>query len=141
MKLSWEDYISITIHQTDLSLTNYIKNRLAPFNLAPEQNLILMLLWEKDGLSQNEISMKLDKDKTNIARMVVNLEGKGIIRRTVSPYDRRSFEVYLTDKGKELGEKVIPITEEFNELVINGISSDELAELSRILQKMRSNVQ
>ncbi|MBG9546053.1 MarR family transcriptional regulator [Cytobacillus firmus] len=141
MKLSWGDYISIAIHQTDLTLTGYIKQKLAPFNLAPEQNLILMLLWERDGLSQNAIAETLNKDKTNIARMVLNLERKGFIKRTISQSDRRSLIVNLTEEGKVLGDKIIPITEEFNHLVIKGITEEEIKELDRILTKMRRNVQ
>lgn len=141
LKFSFQDYISIFIHQTDLTLTNYIKNKLAPTNLAPEQNLIMMLLWEKDGLNQNEIAEKLRKDKTNIARMVYNLEQKGFIRRVCGEQDRRSLFVYLTDKGKELGNYVIPIAEEFNDLVCHGVTQEELIELRRILSKMCANVQ
>lgn len=141
MKLALADYISIFIHQTDLTLTNYVKSKLAPFQLAPEQNLIMMLLWEKDGLTQNEIAEKLDKDKTNIARMVFNLEQKGFIRRVCPEHDRRSLKVHLTEQGKELGSRVIPIAEEFNDLVCKGISNEELSEVRRILTKMRANVQ
>ena len=81
MNLSFKDYISIKIHQTDLTLTSCVKAKLEPFNLAPEQNLIMMLLWEKDGLTQNQIVEILGKDKTNIARMALNLENKGFIKR------------------------------------------------------------
>ncbi len=140
LKMPLDDYISIFIHQADLSLTNYVKSKLAPFNLAPEQNLVMMILWEKDGLTQNEIGEKLNKDKTNIARMVFNLEQKGFIRR-VNENDRRSLRVYLTEKGQELGHQVIPIAEEFNRLVCAGITSEELMEFKRILTKMCSNVQ
>lgn len=141
MKLFLNDYISILIHQTDLTLTSYVKNKLAPLNIAPEQNLIMMLLWEQDGLTQNEIAKKLYKDKTNIARMASNLEKKGFIQRVISKEDRRSLKLYLTHEGKELGNSVIPIAEEFNRLVCNGITDEELKELRRILAKMRDNVQ
>lgn len=140
MKLSVDDYISIFIHQTDLTLTNYIKSKLAPNNLAPEQNLIMMLLWEKDGLSQNEIAAKLNKDKTNIARMVYNLEQKGFIRRVSCDQDRRLLKVYLTGEGKELCNHVIPIAEQFNNMVCKGISQEELMEVRRILSKMCANL-
>lgn len=141
MGLSWGDYISIAIHQTDLTLTGYIKKKLAPFNLAPEQNLILMLLWEQDGLSQSTIAETLNKDKTNIARMVSNLEEKGFIKRTQSPSDRRSLTVNLTQEGKALGDEITLITEEFNELVTKGISEEEIEEVRRILAKISANVQ
>lgn len=139
--LPLQEYISIFIHQTDLALTNYIKSKLAPFHLAPEQNLIMMLLWEKDGLNQNEIAEKLKKDKTNIARMVYNLEQKGFIRRVTGEHDRRSLKVFLTNEGKNLGNQVIPISEDFNRLVSKGITNEELSELRRILTKLCSNVE
>ncbi|OLO27052.1 MarR family transcriptional regulator [Alkalihalophilus pseudofirmus] len=140
MKLSLNDYISIKIHQTDLHLTSYIKAKLEAFNIAPEQNLIMMLLWEKDGLTQNQISLKLNKDKTNIARMASNLEKKGFISRRNCNDDRRSVKLFLTPDGKALGEKVIPITEEFNEIVIKDITDEELELLEKILSKMSKNV-
>ncbi|ALS22536.1 MarR family winged helix-turn-helix transcriptional regulator [Paenibacillus naphthalenovorans] len=135
-----DEYISIFIHQTDLTLTSYIKKQLAPYNLAPEQNLVMMLLWEKDGLTQNEIAELLVKDKTNVARMLFNLEQKGFIRRACPKNDRRSLIVYLTEEGKQLGNHIIPLTEKFNELVKNGITNEELKELKRILTKISHNV-
>lgn len=140
MKLSLNDYISIFIHQTDLFLTSYVKQKLAPFNIAPEQNLVMMLLWEQDGLTQNEVAIKLGKDKTNIARMVAGLESKGFIKRINCPRDRRSQRLYLTDKGIELKGHIVPIAEEFNESVCKDISEEELLQVKRILKKMRENV-
>ncbi len=140
MKISMDDYISILIHQTDLALTSYIKAKLAHLNIAPEQNLILILLWEKDGLSQNEIAKRLNKDKTNIARMICSLEKKELISRKVNEKDCRSFNVYLTAKGISLGEKVYPITEEFNRIVCSGITNEELQMVNNILLKMQRNV-
>ncbi|MGJ9383803.1 MarR family winged helix-turn-helix transcriptional regulator [Salipaludibacillus sp. CF4.18] len=140
MKLSFQDYISIKIHQTDLDLTSYIKSKLEPYNLAPEQNLVMMLLWEKDGLTQNQLAKALNKDKTNIARMVSNLEGKGFLNRSKCPNDQRSMEIYLTSCGKELGNQVIPILENFNKVVCKGISTEELKEMERLLHLMNHNI-
>ncbi|ASF39380.1 MarR family transcriptional regulator [Halobacillus halophilus] len=139
MKLSFEDYISIKIHRTDLKLTNYIKSRLEPYNLAPEQNLIMMLLWEEDGLNQRQISRKLNKDKTNIARMASNLENKGFITRNYSSEDRRSLELYLTPTGSELREEILPVTEEFNKIATKNLTSREKEQLEDLLSKIDQN--
>lgn len=141
MNTKFQDYISIKIHKTDLNLTSCIKARLEEFNLAPEQNLVMMLLWEKDGLTQNQLAEKLGKDKTNLARMASSLEKKGFIKRTSCQDDRRSLKVYLTETGKKLGERVLPIAEEFNEIVRQDISQEEIAELERLLAKVNANVQ
>ncbi|SFG44782.1 DNA-binding transcriptional regulator, MarR family [Halobacillus alkaliphilus] len=139
MKLSFEDYISIKIHRTDLKLTNYIKSRLEPYNLAPEQNLIMMLLWEEDGLNQRQIARKLNKDKTNIARMASNLENKGFIIRNYSSKDRRSLELYLTTTGSELREVILPVTEEFNNIATKNLTSREKDQLEHLLNKIDQN--
>ena len=141
MNLSFKDYISIKIHQTDLTLTSCVKAKLEPFNLAPEQNLIMMLLWEKNGLTQNQIAEILEKDKTNIARMSLNLENKGFIKRVGCPNDRRSLNLYLTPEGYALSKQVVPILEEFNDIICEGISKEELVFLENILLKFNKNVQ
>lgn len=141
MNLTLKEYISIKIHKTDLQLTSFIKSKLEPYNLAPEQNLIMMLLWEKDGLTQNQLVESLNKDKTNIARMASNLENKGFIKRINCEDDRRSVRLYLTEAGKDLGEKVIPIAEEFNDIICKGISGDDLLQLESILAKININIQ
>ena len=137
----FKDYISIKLHKTDLNLTNFIKSKLEPYNLAPEQNLIMLLLWEQEGLTQNQLVEYLSKDKTNIARMTSSLEKKGFIRKIHCNDDRRSVKLYLTDAGKNLSKTVLPIAEKFNEVVTNGISKEELAQLEQTLAKMNQNVQ
>ncbi|WP_370519761.1 hypothetical protein [Pontibacillus sp. HMF3514] len=49
--------------------------------------------------------------------------------------------LYLTEYGKELGEKVMPVAEEFNDVVTKGISNEEIQELERLFSKIDQNVQ
>lgn len=134
------DNIGVFIHTIDLEITNFVNNRLASFKLTSEQNLIMALLWEKEGISQNEISAKLNKDKAGVARMVNTLEKKGYIRREICPNDRRSVEVYLTAEGKRLGDEIIPINKDILEVITSGMSGKEIAELQMLLMKVRNNV-
>ncbi len=140
MTLTLNDFISIFIHQTDLELTGYVKAKLSPFNIAPEQNLIMMLLWEKDGLSQNMVANKLNKDKTNIARMAYGLEQKGFVKRLNCPMDRRVQRLYLTKEGAELKKHIIPIATQFNQVLCQNITLEELNQVRQILSKMRANL-
>ncbi|GAE28474.1 transcriptional regulator [Halalkalibacter wakoensis JCM 9140] len=101
----------------------------------------MMLLWEEDGLSQHQLVNKLDKDKTNIARMSSSLEKKGFITRSNCSNDRRSVKLFLTPCGKKLGEEIIPIAEAFNEVVCKGLSKEDLQHMEKLLDKMNKNVQ
>ena len=135
------DNIGVLIHTVDLEITQYLKKQLAPYQLAPEQHLILALLLDGEGMSQNCIAEQLGKDKSSITRMIFSLEGKGYIRRVGCPNDRRSVEVYLTDKGKELREAVSTISTTTRELLSKGLTEEETSELRRLLGKVRENAQ
>ncbi|UOQ42910.1 MarR family transcriptional regulator [Halobacillus salinarum] len=141
MSLSFQDYISIKIHQTDLRLTSFIKTKLVDYNLAPEQNLIMMLLWETNGLTQNQLAHKLNKDKTNVARMAVSLEKKGFIDRIPSSDDKRSLQLSLTAEGRKLKHQILPEAEDFNAKVCSDFSKEELDELNRLLTKINRNIE
>ncbi|ELK48063.1 MarR family transcriptional regulator [Halobacillus sp. ACCC02827] len=140
MKRSFQNHISIKLHQTDLKLTSFIKAKLAPYNLAPEQNLIMMLLWEEDGLTQNQIANYLGKDKANIARMASSLEKKGYIERCFRIDDMRSLELHLTESGRMLEAKVTAVTDEINEVVNQTMTEAEMNELDRLLLKMQQSI-
>ncbi|WP_022794850.1 MarR family transcriptional regulator [Marinococcus halotolerans] len=135
-----EDFISIMIHQTDLKLTSFIKEELREFNLTPEQNLIMMLLWEEDGRTQNDIARRLQKDKTNIARMAVQLEKKQFVRRVSGVEDQRAMQLFVTEEGRQLQETVRPKAERFNAAVTKDISAEELKALEQTLAKINKNV-
>ncbi|WP_316569401.1 MarR family transcriptional regulator [Neobacillus sp. YIM B06451] len=133
-------YIGLLIRNADLTIANYVKKQLEPFNLAPEQNLIMMMLWEKDGISPNELSLRLKKDKGNIARMIGSLEKKGYIKRIDDPFDKRTFKVHLTEAGRQLECKVAPILDEASRTVMNGISAEQTLQLQKILTKIIHNI-
>lgn len=133
-------HIGLLIRDADLTIANFVKKQLEPFNLAPEQNLIMMMLWEKDGISPNEISLHLNKDKANIARMIASLEKKRYIKRMADPCDKRTFKVHLTDEGRQLECQVAPILKEASRTVMDGISAEQALQLQEILTKIIQNI-
>lgn len=134
-----DENIGVLIRNAHLNISNYAKKQLEPFNLAPEQNLIMMTLWKKDGLSPNELSFQLNKDKANVARMIASLEKKGYITRVDDPSDKRTFKVQLTEEGKQLERLVLPVLKEAHQNVVNGISKEQLDVLQNMISKMISN--
>ncbi len=136
-----EKSYTVFIRDVHLAIAGYIKHKLAPFNLAPEQTFVMMLLWKKDGLTQNEIGERLGKDKTNITRMLSNLESKGFIRKITCTDDRRCFKIYLTTEGAKLEPAVCEIMKEAGMDLMDGISEDERAVLHRLLSRIKQNAQ
>jgi MarR family transcriptional regulator, organic hydroperoxide resistance regulator len=138
MKL--EEFLSVMIHRTDLQLNKYYQRVITPFNLSVENWDILVILWEKDGVTQREISARSGKDQPNIARMLLSLEKKGYIYRTPHETDRRSLRVYLTETGKKLESELFPPSIEAYKYAFRGISEEEKKQFKAILDKIQHNI-
>ncbi|GIN59171.1 MarR family winged helix-turn-helix transcriptional regulator [Lederbergia ruris] len=138
--MNLNDHIGILIHNADLAITSYVRKHLEPFNLAPEQNLIMMILWNQDGVSSNELVSQLNKDKAGIARMIASLEGKGYIKKVADPNDKRSFKIHLTDEGKRLAHSVIPIQRNMRETLTKGMTKEEIDDLQKLITKVMNNI-
>ena len=74
------------------------------------QYLVLMVLWETDTISVNEISKKLILNTNTITPLLKRMETQGIIERHRSENDERKVIVNLTQKGKlmQIEAAVIP---------------------------------
>lgn len=134
------EHVGVLLHKVDLNITNYLKKELIPYQLAPEQHLLMALLLESEGLSQSEISKTLHKDKSSVTRMIVSLEKKGYIHRAISKMDRRSVEVYLTEEGRDLEEVINRVSKNTKALLEGSFEENELTELKRLLMKVQSNL-
>lgn len=135
-----EKYIGVIVQQAALKLNNYYQKVVNPFDITVDQWEILVILWEKEGITQKELAERLHKDQTNIARMLFKLERKGFIYRVTHETDRRSLRVYLTPKGHEVKDGILASSIEAYQNTIKGLSEEEAETFRRILAVMYNNV-
>lgn len=112
----------------------------AGFEITPEEWVILNRLWESDGMNQNEISQKTLKDKTTVTRFLNAMEEDGLIRRVVAESDRRNRLIFLTERGKRLKEKLIPIAKSLLGDVAIGLNKEQLAVTMEVLARIEQNL-
>jgi DNA-binding MarR family transcriptional regulator len=111
----------------------------AGFDVSYEQWSILIHLYRKDGLTQQELSKLAVKDKASITRLLNVLEKKNIVLRIPDRSDKRSKLVYLTNKAKELKRDLIGLVEEMLKEAEMGISFEEMEQCRTTLNKIFSN--
>lgn len=73
------------------------------------QYLVLMVLWEEDEMSVNNIGKRLHLDSGTLTPLLKRMESKGLIVRNRCKIDERTVKISLTDKGKELKQKAVKI--------------------------------
>ncbi len=88
------------------------------------------------GLSQDKLVKHLCINKSSVTRHLAWLEKNGYVERVTSEEDKRELLVSPTQKMLDILPEVAKITQEWNSLVAEGITAEELDLFHRILDKM-----
>ena len=76
------------------------------FGVTADQFVVLGLLAERDGVSQREICSRCYSDPSTIGALVRLMEKRGWVRRETDPLDGRARQVYLTEAGRDLQQRL-----------------------------------
>lgn len=79
---------------------------LAALGVTADQFVLLSLLAEQDGITQQELVRRASSDANTVRAMLVRLEGRGLVTRRRHPTDGRALSVTLTRKGRQTHERL-----------------------------------
>lgn len=105
------------------------------------QGLVLHMLAEKDGMTQTEITEKLDVRPSSLGELVAKLEKNGYVERRQNENDKRAINVFLTDKGREAEKEFINPRQKDAETWCLGLSEDDKAQLTNLLDKLINSME
>lgn len=106
----------------------------------PEQWTVLLSLWEKDGVTQQDLCNETFKDKPSMTRLINNMEKMQLVVRVASKTDKRYNQIYLTKNGRELEEIARFIANRTLKEALNGLSTNELRISQNVLKKIFNNI-
>ncbi|WP_314309092.1 MarR family transcriptional regulator [Kingella denitrificans] len=98
---------------------------LKPLGISPAQFPILLELWQKDGLSQQELVERADLKQATIANTLARMERDGLITREPNPDDARSRLIMLTEQARALQQQSTEIAKAINQTALSDLSADE----------------
>jgi DNA-binding MarR family transcriptional regulator len=117
----------------------YIGRELEPLKIGGGQYTILLLLYETDGMRQEEVSSVLHVNKGTVARSVKALEAEGYIRKTQDELDGRAFRLWITEKGLAAETEIRRVINDWSGVLMAGFPADEKEEFERTLSRMMGN--
>ena len=113
--------------------------RLNGIDITPEQWTILLSLWEKDGITQQELCNATFKDKPSMTRLIDNMERQHLVVRISDKRDRRTNLIHLTKTGRELEGKAFVIANQTLKEGLKEISMEDLKIAQEVLRKIFMN--
>ena len=110
--------------------------RVEKIGLTPAHAGILRLVQGSEGLSQQTLGRELRVLPSRLVVLIDDLEARGLIERRDHPTDRRSYALYLTDKGRDTLQAIGRIAREHQESLCAALNDDERAQLAALLQRI-----
>jgi DNA-binding MarR family transcriptional regulator len=132
------EHLCFKLYSTSLKMTQLYKPMLAELNLTYPQYLVMVVLWEDEGLGIKELSARLQLDPGSVTPVVKRLEQEGYLTRGRDPEDERNRVLTLTPAGKKLRTAGAQIAQRVAQAC--AISHDELKAMAQSLDQLNSKL-
>jgi DNA-binding MarR family transcriptional regulator len=110
--LCLENQLCFSLYAAAHAIKKSYRPLLEDLGLTYPQYLILIVLWETDGLKVSEIGHRLTLDSGTLTPVLKRLETSGLVRRTRRLQDEREVEIGLTAAGRALRERALGVRRE-----------------------------
>jgi DNA-binding MarR family transcriptional regulator len=119
---------------------NLVSIALADLGLHIGQEILLMYLWENDGLIQSELAVLMEVEPPTLTKMLNRMERAELLERCRDEADARVYRVYLTDKGRSLQEPVTHLWTVLENRILTDLTLEEQLLFRRLLLQVRHNL-
>jgi DNA-binding MarR family transcriptional regulator len=133
-----DEQLCFALYSASLAMTKAYKPLLESLGLTYPQYLVLLALWENDGIPLRELAERLHQDSGALTPVVKRLEAEGHVSRQRDPKDERNLAIVLTERGRELRQQAKRVNASIG--VACGLDGDEAAKLRQTLRELRTSL-
>jgi DNA-binding MarR family transcriptional regulator len=134
------DRLAHLIRDAGRSLGHRLTPLLAEHDIPFGHWTFLRVLWDRDGLTQKELSDAVGVTEPTTFAAVKALMDRGYITRRHNPGNKRKFYVYLTPEGAALRDVLVPLAEEVNRIAVEGIPPENITLMRETLLQIIENL-
>ena len=125
-------------------LINLVMSRqfqLRGLDVTREQEAILRELAQLDGCNQADLAQRTGQDRNNLSRTLGLLEAKQLVRRDVSPEDKRHSVVRLTPAGRRMQQQALQAVDAYRDALYAGFTAQEIDDFARAVSRLTTNLE
>jgi DNA-binding MarR family transcriptional regulator len=136
--LMLDNQICFAVYSTAHAFNRVYKPLLDKLGLTYPQYLVMLVLWERDGVPVKDIGERLFLDSGTLTPLLKRLEAANLVRRTRSTEDERQVLIALTPQGQALREKARAVPQGI--LAASACSLGELSAMKKELVALRDRL-
>lgn len=132
--LKLDHQLCFALYAATHSITRAYRSALDQAGITYTQYLVMLVLWEGDGISVGKIARRLELDPATLTPMLKRLEAADFIARERNLQDERIVEITLTKMGKKLKHEIARVQEGVQ--CQTGLSHNDFIQLRDSLHKL-----
>lgn len=136
--LKLDNQLCFAMYSASLAMTRLYKPLLEKLGLTYPQYLVLLVLWERDGLTVSELGERLSLDSGTLTPLLKRLEANGLVARIRDVADERRVHVSLTAAGRRLKARAAQVPGCL--MAASECSVPELVALTQQIQSLRDRI-
>ncbi|GGC66459.1 MarR family winged helix-turn-helix transcriptional regulator [Undibacterium terreum] len=133
-----DQHLCFKLYSTSLKMTQLYKPMLAKLNLTYPQYLVMVVLWEEEGIGIKDLAERLQQDPGSITPLVKRLEAVGYVIRSRDPQDERNRVLTLTEAGKALRADGVRVSQCIAQA--SGITMEDVEQMMSGMTKLSKNL-
>ena len=133
-QLKLKNQLCFPLYSLSKAITNQYRPFLDAIDLTYPQYLVMMVLWEQDKISVNDIGQRLHLDSGTLTPLLKRLEQKQLVKRERAIDDERRVTITLTNSGKALQHQAKDIPTKMAEGMV--VNEEEITLLRNMLKRL-----
>lgn len=131
-----EESLGYLVNRLARLMAQQLADELRPAGIGIGQWAVLIFLWERDGMSQAELSRVVAIEPPTMVRTIDRMVRDGLVSRERDPHDARISRILLTDHGRSLRDELVPKAAAVNAGNLQRLTPHEGQMLRRLLAKL-----
>ncbi|MDR3516932.1 MAG: MarR family winged helix-turn-helix transcriptional regulator [Azospirillaceae bacterium] len=132
--------IGYLVRDVHRAFSRTLQNRITAHGVTMGQWFFLRALWDEDGLTQRELSQRVGMMEPTTVTALNSMERCGLVERVRNPHDRRKVNIFLTPKGRDLRDVLLPCAADVSGQATRGITPEKLAAALDVLTCVTRNL-
>lgn len=128
------------VRDANIAVGKALRRRLAGYGMTLGQYYFMRALWIEEGLSQRELSRRVGTTEPTTASVLRLLEKNGLVRRVRNRRDRRTINIFPTQRGRSLKSELLRVAISINEIATEGFSDTDVEKLKQLMAAMKANL-
>ncbi len=137
--LQLDRQLCFALYAASQAMTALYRPLLAPLGLTYPQYLVMLVLWQDDGLSVSQLGQRLELDSGTLTPLLKRLEQAGWLQRQRDTADERRVLLQLSDAGRALKVRARAVPPAVAQA--SGCELGELASLTARLHQLRAQLE